>query len=125
MPMIEECRITSKAMLKFYEGKIEGVDIVTLFSGACKVNAAIAAQILIDTYGCDIIINSGTAGGMNESLEIGDTVISSEVAYHDVDAGILTDFHPWLESVYFRADVGLLALAGKVVRDMLKAARII
>lgn len=104
IPMIEEKMVTEKAMLEFYHGNIEGIDIVTLFSGVCKVNAAIATQILIDTYGCNIIINSGTAGGMDDSLKIFDTVISSEVAYYDVDQGILTEFHPWLDSIYFKAD---------------------
>lgn len=45
LTIIDECKITEKAMLKFYEGKINGIAVVTLFSGVCKVNAAIAAQI--------------------------------------------------------------------------------
>lgn len=113
LPMIEGCKVTEKAMLKFYEGKIENTEIVALFSGVCKVNAAIAAQILIDVYGCGAVINSGTAGGMDETLEIFDTVVSDEAAYHDVDAEILTEFHPWLDSVFFQADEELLLLAKK------------
>ena len=113
IPMIADCKITEKAMLKFYEGKIEGVDIVTLFSGVCKVNAAIAAQILIDTYGCSYIINAGTAGGMDERLDLFDIAVSTETAYHDVAEGILTEFHPWLDSVNFKSDEKLVALAKK------------
>ncbi|MBQ9134366.1 MAG: 5'-methylthioadenosine/adenosylhomocysteine nucleosidase [Clostridia bacterium] len=118
IPMIQECKITEKAMLKFYEGKIDGVDIVTLFSGVCKVNAAIATQILIDTYKCDVIINSGTAGGMVGSLHILDTVISEEVAYHDVDEGILTEFHPWLDSIYIKADERLVGIAKETASNL-------
>ncbi len=55
LSMMKIEKISHKAMLKFYEGKLENQNIVTLFSGVCKVNAAIAAQILIDTYGCDMI----------------------------------------------------------------------
>ena len=117
IPMIEDCRITEKAMLTFYEGKIANVDVVALFSGVCKVNASIATQILIDTYGCNIIINAGTAGGMDENMNIFDTVISREVAYHDVKDSILTDFHPRLSSVFFKADETLLSLAQKVIQD--------
>lgn len=102
-------------MLKFYEGKINGIAVVALFSGVCKVNAAIAAQILIDTYGINIIINAGTAGGMNPKLEIFDSVISTEAAYHDVAPDILTEFHPWLESVYFKSDQELLNLTHKAI----------
>lgn len=62
LPMIHDCKMTEKAMLKFYEGKISDVEVVVLFSGVCKVNAAIATQILIDTYHVNRIINAGTAG---------------------------------------------------------------
>lgn len=117
LPMIEDCRTSEKAMLTFYEGKISGVDIVTLFSGVCKVNAAVATQILIDTYGCEAVINAGVAGGMDESLDVFDTVISSEVAYHDVDEEILTEFHPWMKSVFFPSDERLLEAAGKVISE--------
>lgn len=115
LPIIDECKITEKAMLKFYEGKINSIAVVALFSGVCKVNAAIATQILIDTYGIDIIINAGTAGGMNPELEIFDSVISTEVAYHDVAPDILTEFHPWLESVYFKSDQELLNLTHEAI----------
>lgn len=118
LPIIQDCVITEKAMLKFYQGKIEGIDIVTLFSGVCKVNAAIATQILIDTYHVDMVINAGTAGGMDPKLDIFDTVISTEVAYHDVHEEILTEFHPWMENVFFKADKELLKLSEKAVAKL-------
>lgn len=115
LPQICKCKVTEKAMLKFYEGIISNIEVVVLFSGVCKVNAAIATQILIDTYYADAIINAGTAGGMDEKLEIFDTVISTEVTYHDVSPDILTEFHPWLETVYFKADPQLLKLSRQAV----------
>ena len=85
MPMIEECKITTKAMLKFYGGKIHGIAVLALFSGVCKVNTAIATQILIDVYSADIVINAGTAGGMSKELEIFD----SETAYRSFLSDVL------------------------------------
>lgn len=114
---IEETTIREKAMLKFYEGKINNVPIVALYSGVCKVNAAIAAQILIDTYDIHSIINAGTAGGMDEGMELFNTIISTEIAYHDVDDDILTEFHPWMPSIYFHADETLLAIAKTLVNE--------
>lgn len=118
LPVIDHCKVIDKAMLKFYEGQIHGTDIVALFSGVCKVNAAIASQILIDVFGVNMIINSGTAGGMNHKLELFDTVISTEVCYHDVASNILTEFHPWMKSVFFEASSELIELskvsAGKI-----------
>lgn len=110
---MENVVITEKAMLSVYEGEICGVQTVALFSGVCKVNAAIAAEILIDTFHVDIIINSGVAGAMDENLEIFDTVVSERVCYHDVADDILTEFHPWLKSVWFLSDEKLLQLSHK------------
>ena len=36
LPIIEDCEIIEKAMLKFYKGTICGVEVVALFSGVCK-----------------------------------------------------------------------------------------
>ena len=113
LPLIENRTETRKAMLTIYEGEISGVPAAVLFSGVCKVNAAVAAQILIDSYGAQAIINAGTAGALEESLALFDTVVGTETAYHDVAGDILTEFHPWMESVWFPSDPGLLAAAEK------------
>lgn len=118
LPMIEQDRISEKAMLTFHEGQIDGKDVAVLFSGVCKVNAAIAAQILIDTYGVDLIINAGTAGGMDPALDIFDTVIATETAYHDVAAHILTEFHPWLETPFFASDEKLVELSRRAAEKI-------
>jgi adenosylhomocysteine nucleosidase len=115
LPHIQNSKITKKAMLTFYEGIINEMVVVALFSGVCKTNAAIATQILIDTYDIDVIINAGTAGGMNKDVNLFDTVISTEVAHHDVHEGILTGFHPWMPSAYFKADETLISLSKKAV----------
>ena len=115
---IDNVRITEQAMLKVHEGTINEVDVVALYSGVCKVNAAIATQILIGSFDVDTIINAGTAGGMDERLEIFDTVISTEVAYHDVASSILTEFHPWMETEYFQADHELIKLSEKAVKKL-------
>ena len=114
---IHNCHITEKAMLKFYEGEINNIPVVVLYSGVCKVNAAVAAQILIDSYSVDIIISAGTAGGMEKTIKIFDTVISTQLAYHDVADDILVEFHPWLPSIYFNADEKLLAATKKIVQN--------
>lgn len=115
LPLINNCKITEKAMLKFHEGQINGLEVIVLFSGVCKVNAAVASQILIDVFGADIIINSGTAGGIAPDLEIFDTVISTEVCHHDVAPDILTEFHPWMKSVFFASNPELINLSKSAV----------
>lgn len=125
LPFIKNCKITERAMLKFHKGQINDTEVVALFSGVCRVNAAIASQLLIDAFGVDMIINPGTAGGMNPDLEIFDTVISTEVCYHDVASDILTEFHPWMKSVFFEADQKLIELSKAAVNKIRPAGKVI
>ncbi|OFR95480.1 5'-methylthioadenosine nucleosidase [Lactobacillus sp. HMSC068F07] len=70
----------------YFEGKIGDVDVILVQSGIGKVQAAMTAALLLATYKPDVVINTGSAGGIGHDLAIGDVVISSGVAYHDVDA---------------------------------------
>lgn len=117
MPFIGEIsnkKLSEHAKLKFYSGIYEGVEVVSAFCGVCKVNAAIATQILIDKFEVTHIVLTGVAGALNKQLKIGDIVISSEVAYHDVAHGILTEYHPWMKDIYFRPDTELLKLCKNI-----------
>ena len=125
LPLIKDCKTVDKAMLKFHIGRIAGMEVVALFSGVCKVNAAIGVQLLVDLFGADMIINSGTAGGMDPGLDIFDIVISTEVCYHDVAPDILTEFHPWMESVFFKADLKLISLSKTAVKKIRPAGKVI
>lgn len=114
LPRIRGEHLSRHAMLTFHEGNIDRTQVVALYSGVCKVNAALAAQILIDRYRVDAILSAGTAGGMDPAVQLLDTVVSTHVAYHDVADDILTEFHPWMSSIYFEADAALLAAARAV-----------
>ncbi len=105
---IKDKKVTEKAMLKFYEGTIHGVEVAAVYSGVGKVNAAIATQALIDHFFVTAVINGGTAGGMAKDVKLFDTVITERTAFHDVDGSILTEFHPWLSTPYFQGDRELL-----------------
>ncbi|WP_270179385.1 5'-methylthioadenosine/S-adenosylhomocysteine nucleosidase [Alkalihalobacillus sp. CinArs1] len=76
------------AKSEFTTGEIDGQEVVLLKSGIGKVNAAIGTTLLNQLFEPDYIINTGSAGGFNPDLKVGDIVISSEVRYHDVDATI-------------------------------------
>lgn len=102
------------AMLEFHRGELEGRDVVAVASGMGKVNAAIATQVLIDSFDISHIVVAGVAGGIDSGLAIGDTVICEEVAHHDVDDMILTRFHPFLPGACMKAD-------GRLLEDMKRA----
>jgi adenosylhomocysteine nucleosidase len=82
---IEERTQETVAGCEFTFGKMHGTDVILLRSGIGKVNAAMSTTILLEKYKPDFIINTGSAGGFNPSLNVGDVVISTEVRHHDVD----------------------------------------
>lgn len=60
--------------------------IVVVVSGIGKVNSAICAQLLIDRFNVECVVNSGIAGAISEKLDIADIVFSSDLIQHDVNA---------------------------------------
>ena len=82
---ISEATVVEIANQTFYEGKIHNQTVTIVQSGIGKVNASIATTLLIDHFKVDLVINTGSAGGIGENLTIGDLVISTELAYHDAD----------------------------------------
>jgi adenosylhomocysteine nucleosidase len=82
---LSNCETITHAGYNFYQGQIDNSDVVIVQSGIGKVAAALATVILIDKFQPDYIVNTGSAGGFDPSLKVGDIVVSSEVRYHDVD----------------------------------------
>ena len=69
----------------FYRGYIEEQPVIVTKSGMGKVNAAMCAQMLIDLFGVDHLVNTGIAGGIAAGLHVGDVVIGSAAVQHDFD----------------------------------------
>ena len=77
-----------KANMEFYEGTLNGANVVIVRSGIGKVNAALCTQILADLFAVTHIINTGVAGSLNAKLDIGDILISKDAIHHDVDVRV-------------------------------------
>ncbi|MEY7998667.1 5'-methylthioadenosine/adenosylhomocysteine nucleosidase [Clostridium sp. Mt-5] len=84
-------KVQVKANMRFNSGKLYDSEIVVVRSGIGKVNAAICAQILIDDFNVDNIINVGVAGGTAEDIYPGDVVIANSLVQHDVDTSAFGD----------------------------------
>lgn len=50
--------------MEFFEGTLNGVEVVIVRSGIGKVNAGICTQILADLFDVTHIINTGIAGSL-------------------------------------------------------------
>ena len=102
------------ASMDFYKGTYHNKPVVIVRSGVGKVNAAICTQILVDRFEAGIVINTGIAGSLQSSIDIGDIVISSDALQHDMDAtgfGYALGTIPQMETSVFIADAHLIDVA--------------
>lgn len=71
--------------LTVYQARINNQPVVLSLSHIGKVNAAVTAALLMAEYQPCQIINTGSAAGLSNALQVGDVVIADKLAYHDVD----------------------------------------
>ncbi|MBV6683913.1 5'-methylthioadenosine/S-adenosylhomocysteine nucleosidase [Bacillus sp. JRC01] len=105
---------------EYTSGTMKGKEVVLLRSGIGKVNAAMSTAVLLQHFKPDSIINTGSAGGFDPSLNVGDVVISTEVRHHDVDVtafGYEYGQVPQLPAA-FTADEKLKEIAVQSVKKM-------
>ncbi len=103
------CDTKEYAHTTFYTGRHGNHELVVACSGIGKVNAACTAQVMIDRFGVDCIVNTGIAGGLSDELSVGDVVISHTLSYHDFTLRFLTYRYPFAET--FTADNALIEAA--------------
>ena len=101
----------------YYTGHLGKHDVVLVQSGVGKVMSAISVAVLADHFGVDALINTGSAGAVAPGLKIGDVVVASKLAYHDVD---LTSFgydygQMSMQPLYFESDSTFVETFEKVL----------
>ncbi|MBM7552027.1 5'-methylthioadenosine/adenosylhomocysteine nucleosidase [Thalassobacillus pellis] len=120
----EDMKVESEekvAGMTFYEGTLNGQDIVLVQSGIGKVNASMAAQLLITQFEADKLINSGISGALHPDVALGDIVISKDTVHHDMDEtakGLEPGVIPRMEESYFKADEQLITLAQEAAKKL-------
>ena len=110
-----------RAGMTFVKGIMSGKEVVVVRSGIGKVNMGICAQILIDCFGVDTLINTGIAGSLDARIDIGDIVISTDAVQHDMDVSMLGDpvgQIPRMDTFSFPADEKLVKLAVEVNKEV-------
>lgn len=75
----------------FHSGTMHGAEIVAVIGGVGKVNGAITAQLLAERFGVERLIFTGVAGGLDDSLAVGDIVIGTTLLYHDIDMSFISN----------------------------------
>lgn len=70
---------------KVIEGKLFGESVAVIICGVGKVNAACGAQLAIDKYDADTVINLGVAGALNKGMQVGSVYAISSAVQYDFD----------------------------------------
>ncbi len=119
------------AGLTFYNGVLGTHRVVLVQSGIGKVNAARCAQLLIDKYTPDYVVNTGIAGGIGKGLAVADVVIGTELVQHDFDItafgharGYLATGVDHLNPTVFRSDAELVAAFRAAAEAIIEPSRV-
>lgn len=117
---LENTTTETIANSEYTQGTYKDKDVILLKSGIGKVNAAMSTTILLEKYQPDVVINTGSAGGYDENLDVGAIVISDEVRHHDVDATIFGYEMGQVPQmpVGFKADARLMEVAEQAVAEV-------
>ena len=71
--------------LTFTLGTLEGKEVVMTVCGEGKVNAALSAEAMILRYAPALLINTGVAGALSDTLSVPDVAVATAVCQHDYD----------------------------------------
>ena len=117
---LDEYKTTEYANNKYYEATYKGIDLVIAYSKIGKVFSTLTATTMIEHFGCEKLLFSGVAGGINPSLKIGDLIIATKLSQHDLD---ITAFgHPFgyvpEGAVFVESDKNLISLGKSVAKEM-------
>lgn len=113
-------KTTEIADMEFCEGSLGDKKVVIVKCGMGKVNAGICANTLINDFGCTKIINTGVAGSLDNRIDIGDIVVSTDAVQHDFDVsylGFAKGEIPYTGLYAFPADEAMRAAAVKAVNE--------
>ena len=118
---LTDCKTEKLHHLEFNTGVLHTHNIALVQCGIGKVASTIATSILIDRFRPDAVINTGSAGGFDPELNVGDVVIAEKLLHHDVN---VTHFGYSLGQVpqmplYYHSDNNLVNLAKESIKTML------
>ena len=115
----DKVNVVEYANNKYYEVNYNGLDIVIAYSKIGKVFASLTASTMIEKFGCDTLLFSGVAGGINPKLKIGDLIIADKLCQHDLDITAFGHPHGYVPGgkVFVETSKELRDVAIKVAKE--------
>lgn len=103
----------------YYECKLGDLEVVIAYSKIGKVFSTLTATTMIEKFGCDTLLFSGVAGGINPELKIGDLIVAKQLSQHDLDITAFGHPHGFVPggSVYVNTDERLKNIALEVAKE--------
>ncbi|MBD3794915.1 MAG: 5'-methylthioadenosine/adenosylhomocysteine nucleosidase [Epsilonproteobacteria bacterium] len=90
---VTNIKMTQYANNTYYEATYKDKELVIAYSKIGKVFSTLTATIIIEKFGCELLLFSGVAGAISSELGIGDLIIADGLCQHDLD---ITAFgHPY------------------------------
>lgn len=117
---MDSYKITEYACNKYYEASYKGIELIIAYSKIGKVFSTLTATTMIEHFGAQKLLFSGVAGAISPSLKVGDLVVATKLAQHDLD---ITAFgHPFgyvpEGSVFVEADKYMIEISKDVAKSM-------
>ena len=110
-----------------YKTRMEGHEIYAVCSGCGEIDASAGTMLLIVKYGCELILNFGVTGALEEDLKVEDLFVAEKAWHYDFDA---TPFYAGTKPGQYREypdefiplDAGLVKLAEERVPGIRRVA---
>jgi len=108
---------------RYYVTHYKGLELIIAYSKIGKVNASLTAATLIEKFGAQKLLFSGVAGAVNPRLKIGDLIVATQLAQHDLDITVFGHPHGFVPggAVYIETDKALTQISKDVARAHNKA----
>lgn len=103
---------------RYYVTHYKGLELIIAYSKIGKVNASLTAATLIEKFGAQKLLFSGVAGAVNPRLKIGDLIVATKLAQHDLDITAFGHPHGFVPggAVYVETDKALTQISKNVAR---------
>ncbi len=115
---VTNIKMTQYANNTYYEATYKDKELVIAYSKIGKVFSTLTATILIEKFGCELLLFSGVAGAISSELGIGDLIIADGLCQHDLDITAFGHPHGFVPEgeVCISTDIYLRNIAKQVAK---------
>ena len=117
---VKEYQIIEYAGNRYYEASYKEVELIIAHSKIGKVFSTLTATTMCAYFGAQKLLFSGVAGAISSKLKVGDLIVATKLAQHDLDISAFGHPFGYVPEgvVSVEADRELIGLAKEVAKEM-------